>query len=967
MLALESHELSTSDKTSSGYLTDYKIPEINKSDCCSPSTSSSLSSSLSSTPPPVSHAMSNTVTSNSLLQLQNYSHQYIQHNNAITTCENNKFCNTHNKMTISQGTSDLRNLLCQTSNKIMNYNDYSVGGYEYQRYNFHCDDFLNIEDKLIYFNPLSNCFTDTYQSPYSPYSFPSMSANNLMPKNSNRLEAEFDSMNNSSINNFESQLSKCKQKYIETLRNNSSTSNSKTALHSTLLDGSEEYNNNDNINEDVNNSLFNSFKSNYSSEDEINKLHSSENTILRRAIHMNSSLNQHDYAEIKWRYRETNVEDTQSSMNEFLSKSSQECVKCGEQIYSDGRPDGTGHYFCNRCNQQKRQQREEPKKSKDQEAIENEDDEFEDGDDDDEQEDEEVDDEEQDVKDSPKTFSISWLPTSKAISCTNNLNSKVSIEDDLKASIPVGTTNCSNLKTNPLINYGMNNESNENKLNTYESFNETSRNIIKDSVFLSNTPFSYSPLSCRRAFRSGIGKSFPTRKSQSNRRIGLICSNCETTQTTLWRRNFDGHPVCNACGLYQKLHGRTRPTSMRKDAIQTRKRKSKKRKDYSLTVAVAAAAAAAAASVTRSSAPSTPVVPTLPNPFYWRHCSATDLRQSNKISALNSDLFRPTDSDLLPMPESFSQFIPRQLPVLPNKIPEDSVRSPTSNQYKKEFREGEMINYNKNICERKLIHSKNPSNSINSESNSYVDYEKPMLSYHNYQAELTYHLQKHFTLQPNQLNIYSNPCLNNDNLCLPTTVDYQRGHQQEPHLSTSSSSSSLSNNQQCDYSTYQHYERYNTYPNYHGPLLQRVQNNMLFNSLDVTGKNLHVVDELPPNSLGTPLDNVNNNKLDTYHFLSPYRQHENYLKQSQQQNHQPDLFNQSLSERNPKSLSHFSEQYTTNKMLWNKSDLSLSSSCTTDNSQDINSVKDRHLLKQSHSELYTISNHHRINNYLNDI
>ena len=33
-----------------------------------------------------------------------------------------------------------------------------------------------------------------------------------------------------------------------------------------------------------------------------------------------------------------------------------------------------------------------------------------------------------------------------------------------------------------------------------------------------------------------------------------MCANCRTTTTTLWRRNNSGEPVCNACGLYQKLH-----------------------------------------------------------------------------------------------------------------------------------------------------------------------------------------------------------------------------------------------------------------------------------------------------------------------------------------------------------------------------------------------------------------------------
>nr|XP_027229190.1 transcription factor GATA-4-like [Penaeus vannamei] len=70
------------------------------------------------------------------------------------------------------------------------------------------------------------------------------------------------------------------------------------------------------------------------------------------------------------------------------------------------------------------------------------------------------------------------------------------------------------------------------------------------------------------------GFSFQT----SARRMGLMCSNCGTTTTTLWRRNNEGEPVCNACGLYYKLHGINRPLQMRKDSIQSRKRKPKNKK-----------------------------------------------------------------------------------------------------------------------------------------------------------------------------------------------------------------------------------------------------------------------------------------------------------------------------------------------------------------------------------------------------
>ncbi|XP_063307552.1 transcription factor GATA-6 [Pelobates fuscus] len=67
----------------------------------------------------------------------------------------------------------------------------------------------------------------------------------------------------------------------------------------------------------------------------------------------------------------------------------------------------------------------------------------------------------------------------------------------------------------------------------------------------------------------------PQKRVPSSRRIGLACANCHTSTTTLWRRNTEGEPVCNACGLYMKLHGVPRPLAMKKEGIQTRKRKPK--------------------------------------------------------------------------------------------------------------------------------------------------------------------------------------------------------------------------------------------------------------------------------------------------------------------------------------------------------------------------------------------------------
>lgn len=45
-----------------------------------------------------------------------------------------------------------------------------------------------------------------------------------------------------------------------------------------------------------------------------------------------------------------------------------------------------------------------------------------------------------------------------------------------------------------------------------------------------------------------------------------ICSNCLTTSTPSWRRGDHGKSLlCNACGLYRKLHGRSRPYTVTPD------------------------------------------------------------------------------------------------------------------------------------------------------------------------------------------------------------------------------------------------------------------------------------------------------------------------------------------------------------------------------------------------------------------
>ncbi|XP_047541267.1 transcription factor GATA-5-like isoform X3 [Vanessa atalanta] len=80
---------------------------------------------------------------------------------------------------------------------------------------------------------------------------------------------------------------------------------------------------------------------------------------------------------------------------------------------------------------------------------------------------------------------------------------------------------------------------------------------------------------CTPALAVSTPPDYKQKKGMGTKRPGMSCSNCHTTTTSLWRRNAHGETVCNACGLYYKLHNINRPLAMKKDSIQTRKRKPK--------------------------------------------------------------------------------------------------------------------------------------------------------------------------------------------------------------------------------------------------------------------------------------------------------------------------------------------------------------------------------------------------------
>ncbi|KAJ1725494.1 GATA type transcriptional activator of nitrogen-regulated proteins [Coemansia erecta] len=69
-----------------------------------------------------------------------------------------------------------------------------------------------------------------------------------------------------------------------------------------------------------------------------------------------------------------------------------------------------------------------------------------------------------------------------------------------------------------------------------------------------------------------IQKRRVTPKQQISLGMTPKCFNCCAEQTPLWRRDPEDNIICNACGLYYKLHGKARPVSMKRAQVKRRNR-----------------------------------------------------------------------------------------------------------------------------------------------------------------------------------------------------------------------------------------------------------------------------------------------------------------------------------------------------------------------------------------------------------
>jgi uncharacterized Zn finger protein (UPF0148 family) len=96
---------------------------------------------------------------------------------------------------------------------------------------------------------------------------------------------------------------------------------------------------------------------------------------------------------------------------------------------------------------------------------------------------------------------------------------------------------------------------------------------VKDMSCATTTTAPLSPLCTTQSTPTALTPAPPASSTttKSTPRAG-VCHNCGQTQTPLWRKSMTGQVICNACGLYEKLHKSPRPASLHKGRVQRRRR-----------------------------------------------------------------------------------------------------------------------------------------------------------------------------------------------------------------------------------------------------------------------------------------------------------------------------------------------------------------------------------------------------------
>ncbi|CAI4060152.1 nitrogen-responsive transcriptional regulator GLN3 SKDI_05G1130 [Saccharomyces kudriavzevii IFO 1802] len=161
----------------------------------------------------------------------------------------------------------------------------------------------------------------------------------------------------------------------------------------------------------------------------------------------------------------------------------------------------------------------------------------------------------------------------------NSSNSNVNINPQSHHSFNIYKLQNNN-PSSSVTNIASNNSSNSNIQHPFLKKNDsmglsssnTTNSVRKNSLI---KPMSSTSLANFKRAASVSSSMSNVEPSGQSKKPLIQCFNCKTFKTPLWRRSPEGNTLCNACGLFQKLHGTMRPLSLKSDVIK--KRISKKR------------------------------------------------------------------------------------------------------------------------------------------------------------------------------------------------------------------------------------------------------------------------------------------------------------------------------------------------------------------------------------------------------
>ncbi|KAG6908727.1 hypothetical protein DXG01_003572 [Tephrocybe rancida] len=241
------------------------------------------------------------------------------------------------------------------------------------------------------------------------------------------------------------------------------------------------------------------------------------------------------------------------------------------------------------------------------------------------------------VRTSTVTRSSGPGATATTVNTSSVLRSTTSLANSGPGGAKAECTNCGATHT-PLWRRGLNDELNCNACGLYCKLHKRPR-----PKSMRNTHGERAQVPPRQETIDVMGLSsstpkLPPRSSSPVHRIAQ-CYNCHTTATPLWRKDDEGKTVCNACGLYYKLHGSARPISMKSDVIRKRSRHDARRGGNSLSDTPSASPG-----VSRRTSPTREASPTLApdstTQMSYDYSEELDFRSSHSelLGALGHDL-----------------------------------------------------------------------------------------------------------------------------------------------------------------------------------------------------------------------------------------------------------------------------------------------------------------------------------------